>query len=445
MKVLFLEIDTEREWALASVGPAYVASYIRLHGHEASLLRVRPEEEMNDLIASIEKEAPDILGFSLTTRQWQRGAYVAGQIRKKLHIPVIAGGHHPTFAAEAVLQSEGFDYVCLGDGEESVAELLDCLEKGKEAIASHIANIWVQGGSRPQIRPPLKPLDKIPFLARDLLDERYGVAHLITQRGCPFPCTFCAAGGIRELYKNEGYLRRRSVQDVVKELYHIKRESPLNYVVFVDDTFTVNKDWVKEFCRIYGKKISTGFSINARVETVDRDMLDQLAMAGCSHIIYGVESGSRRMRKDVLHRPVENKRIIDVFNWTKKAGIMATANYMLGLPGETAEDIEQTLALNKELQPDDFGYFVFYPYPGTRLFLLCREKRFLPENWLDLPANNRQSILNLPELTKEEIEHYYNTFTEVRKQAYMNRYGAALSAENKAVASKSFEESAAVG
>jgi radical SAM superfamily enzyme YgiQ (UPF0313 family) len=445
MKILFIEIDTKREWALASVGPAYIASYIRLHGHEAALLRVRPEEEVHDLISSIEKEAPDILGFSLTTRQWLRSAHVAGEIRKKLNIPTIAGGHHPTFAPESVLQTEGFDYVCLGDGEEPVVELLDCLEKGKEATVSQIANMWVKGASRPDIRPPLKPLDKIPFLARDLLDERYGVAHLITQRGCPFPCTFCAAGGIRDLYKNEGYLRRRTVQDVVKELYLIKGESALNYVVFVDDTFTVNKDWVREFCRIYGKEISTGFSINARVETVDRNMMDQLAKAGCRHIIYGVESGSKHIRRDIMNRPIENQRIIDVFNWTKEACIMATANYMIGLPGETVDDIKQTLALNEELQPNDFGYFVFYPYPGTRLFYMCQEKHFLPENWLELPANNRQSILNLPDLTKEEIEHYYNEFTEVRKQAYMSRYGSALSEADKALASKIFENSAAIG
>jgi radical SAM superfamily enzyme YgiQ (UPF0313 family) len=151
------------------------------------------------------------------------------------------------------------------------------------------------------------------------------------------------------------------------------------------------------------------------------------------------------MRRDLLDRPVENQRIIDVFNWTKKAGIMATANYMIGLPGETVDDIEQTLALNEELQPDDFAYFVFYPYPGTRLLELCRQKNYLPENWLELPANNRQSILNLPDLTKEEIEHYYNEFTDVRKQAYMSRYGSALSEADKALASKSFEDSAAIG
>jgi len=445
MKILFLEIDTEREWALASVGPAYISSYIRRQGYEAALLRVRSGQKVRDLIGPIEKEAPDILGFSLTTRQWHRAAYVAGEIRKKLNIPVIAGGHHPTFTPEAVLQREGFDYVCLGEGEEAVAELLDGLGKGEEIKEGQIANIWVKGASRPEIRPPAKPLDKIPFLARDLLDEQHGVVHLITQRGCPFPCSFCAAGGIRELYKNKGYLRRRTVEDVVRELCQIKEEHPLNYVVFLDDTFTVNQGWVREFCQAYGEQISTGFSINARVETVSRDIVNCLAKAGCRHIIYGVESGSMRIRHDIMNRPVENHRFVDVFKLTKEAGVMATANYMIGLPGETPDDIEQTLALNKEIEPDDFGYFVFYPYPGTQLFHLCREKGFLPENWLELPANNRQSILDLPDLTKEDIEYYYNKFTEVRNQAYLNRYGSGLSDEAKAQASKIFEESAALG
>jgi radical SAM superfamily enzyme YgiQ (UPF0313 family) len=191
--------------------------------------------------------------------------------------------------------------------------------------------------------------------------------------------------------------------------------------------------------------MGTGFSINARVETINRNMIDQLAGAGCKHIIYGVESGSLRIRRDILNRPVENQRYIDIFNWTKQANILVTANYMIGLPGEKSEDIDKTLALNYELEPDDFGYFVFYPYPGTRLFYFCHEKGFLPENYLKLPANNRQSILNLPDLTRDDIEYYYNLFTKVRENAYMDRYGSALNAEDKALVSKSFEKSAAVG
>jgi radical SAM superfamily enzyme YgiQ (UPF0313 family) len=285
----------------------------------------------------------------------------------------------------------------------------------------------------------------MPFVARDLLDEQHGVIHGITQRGCPFQCTFCAAGAIDGLYDNGRYLRRRTVKDVVRELRHIKQEGPLNYVIFLDDTFTVYRGWVREFCRVYGKEIGAGFSINARVETVSRDMIDQLAEAGCRHIIYGVESGSMRIRRDILNRPVENRRFVDVFNWTKQAHVMVTANYMMGLPGETPDDIEQTLTLNDELEPDDFGYFVFYPYPGTRLFHVCRHKRYLPENWLELPANNGQSILSLPDLTPDDIEYYYNEFSKVREHAYMSRYGSALSEEDKALVGKGFAESAAVG
>lgn len=445
MKILFLEVDTERTWGLASVGPGYIGSYIRLYGHEAALLRILPDQKVEDIICGIENEAPDILGFSLTTRQWQRAAYVAGEIRNKLDIPMIAGGLHPTFAPESVLETEYFDYVCLGEGEEALCDLVSCLEKCEEICAGSIKNIWIRGASRPDLRPPFEPIDKMPFIARDLLDEKHGVIHISTQRGCPFPCTFCAAGAIDDLYGNAGYIRRRSIDNLLEELGQIRQKSSVNYIIFLDDTFTVNRDWVKEFCLIYGKEMGTGFSINARVETINRNMIDQLAEAGCRHIIYGVESGSLHIRRDILNRPVENQRYIDIFNWTKQANILVTANYMIGLPGEKSEDIEQTLALNYELEPDDFGYFVFYPYPGTRLFYFCHEKGFLPENYLKLPANNRQSILNLPDLTKDDIEYYYNLFTKVRENAYMDRYGSALNAEDKALVSKSFEKSAAVG
>jgi anaerobic magnesium-protoporphyrin IX monomethyl ester cyclase len=445
MKILFLEIDTERTWAVASVGPSYIGSYIRLHGHEAGFLRVPPDKKVHDLIPDIEREAPGIIGFSLCTRQWQRAAYLARELRETIGVPMIAGGLHPTFAPLSVLGSEGFDYVCLGEGEQAVCDLLSSLEKGEEICESRIPNIWVKGGCRPEMRPPFSPLDEMPFMARDLLDEKYGVIHMSTQRGCPFPCTFCAAGALSELYKKRRYIRRRSIENVLRELRQIRQEGPLHYVIFLDDTFTINRAWIKEFCRAYGKEMGIGFSINARVETVDREMIDWLAEAGCRHIIYGIESGSMRIRRDILNRPVEDARFVVVFDWTKQANIMVTANYMIGLPGETPKDIEQTLSLNDALAPDDFGYFVFYPYPGTRLFDTCRTQGFLPENYGELPANNRQSILNLPDLTKDDIEYYYNMFTKTRENAYMKRYGSAFQGEDRALVRECFEKSAAVG
>jgi radical SAM superfamily enzyme YgiQ (UPF0313 family) len=444
MKILFLEIDTERTWALASVGPACIASYIREYGHDASMLRIKPDHGIQDIIGNIEKESPHIIGLSLTTRQWLRAVTVARGIKEELNLPIIAGGLHPTFAASSVLESGVFDAVCIGEGEEAVCETLDLMEKGGDTHTTSIPNIWVKGAGSPIMRPPLS-VDHMPFMTRDLLDEIEGVIHISTMRGCPFPCTFCTGGAIVRLYSGKEYIRRRSVDNILRELRHIRNNGPIHYVIFLDDTFTLNRGWVEQFCREYSREIGVGFSINARADTVTPDMITMLAHTGCKHIIYGVESGSQRIREEILKRPGDNMQVVDVFKWTKGAGILATANYMLGIPGETHDDIEETLALHEELAPDDFGYFVFYPYPGTSLFEICRERGYLPENYLELPANNRQSILNLPDLTKDEIDHYYKVFTGLREKIFLQQYGGALDETQKAIAIKSLRDSADTG
>ncbi len=267
----------------------------------------------------------------------------------------------------------------------------------------------------PTLRPPFEPIDALPFMARDMLDERFGVVHIATQRGCPYPCTYCAARQFSDLYQGSygSFGRRRSHENVLDELSHLGRHGQLNYIIFLDDTFTINHAWVKAFCESYAERFHIPFSIHARAETVNENLISQMSNAGCRHIVYGVESGSERVRRDILDRRVSNDRLRTVFRWTHEAGILATANYMIGIPGETKEDIERTLALHEELDPDDFGYFVFYPYPGTRLFHLCKERGYLPDNYYDLPANHRTTILTLPNLSAEDIEAYYRGFTEV--------------------------------
>jgi radical SAM superfamily enzyme YgiQ (UPF0313 family) len=201
---------------------------------------------------------------------------------------------------------------------------------------------------------------------------------------------------------------------------------------------------VREFCRVY-EQFRIPFSLHARVETVNEDMLARLAAAGCRHIVYGVESGSLRVRREIMKRPVRNQRFKDVFRWTRDAGIIVTANYMLGLPGETRDDIEQTLALHDELLPDDFGYFVFYPYPGTALFQTCRDNGMLPPDYLDRPANHRTSILALPDLTQFDIDEYYERFTRIRERDSLRRMGSAATTESQAMAVEGVRVSAAVG
>jgi anaerobic magnesium-protoporphyrin IX monomethyl ester cyclase len=428
MRVLFLEMDTENEWAVASLGPAFLAAWLRGHGHEAAFLRVPVERPVPAIAADVVRQAPGLIGVSITTRQWLRARDVLGGLRQITPVPVIVGGLHATFSPEEVLRHDGIDYVCLGEGESAMLDLVNALEAGRDAEGPGIANIWAKGGPRPVLRNPIEPLDAVPFLARDMLDERWGVRHMSTQRGCPFPCTFCAARMYDKLYDSAdttSYGRRRGHANVLAELTELRAQGPLNYVIFLDDTFTIHHRWVREFCQLYGREFGVPFSLNARVETVNQPMLRELAAAGCKHIVYGVESGSERVRREIMKRAAGNQRFRDVFRWTREAGIMATANYIIGTPGESREEMDETIALHHELEPVDFGFFVFYPYPGTELFQLCLANGYLPEDYLTLPANHRQSILNLPNVTQADIAAVYEEWTRIRVQSALRRVPAA--------------------
>ena len=420
MRVLFIEVDSEQSWAVAGIGPSFIAAYLRQHGHQVEFLRVPTDHDFDSIERKVRKASPDLIGMSLTTRQWLPGRALACRLRDRVDVPIIAGGLHPSFSPEDVLDCPGLDYVCLGEGEVAMLELLRALESGKPVAG--IPNIWSKGHPRPKLRPPFEPIDSLPFMARDMLDEYEGVIHMATQRGCPFPCTYCAAGMIAKLYGDSGeYGRRRSVANVLEELSFIRDTGKLYYVIFLDDTFTIYRRWVKEFCDEYGKNFKVPFSLHARVETVTEEMINSLAAAGCHQITYGVESGSERIRRKVMKRGVDNQRFHDVFEWTRKAGIHVTANYMLGLPGETRDDLQQTLDLAEALDITDFGYFVFYPFPGTPLFGECVSKGYLPKDYLERTANHRESILDLPDLTKEDISEYYDRFTDLRQNRYNQR------------------------
>jgi anaerobic magnesium-protoporphyrin IX monomethyl ester cyclase len=413
MRVVFLEVDTESQWAMASLGAAFLGAELRRHGHEAILVRATIGMTDAEVVERVREARPGLIGVSMTTRQWLRARHLVGVIREHLDVPVVAGGLHATFSPEAVLAAPGFDFAGLGECEEAMVDLVAALEAGRSPHG--IANIWVRGGFRPVLRKPVEPIDRLPFAARDLLDEPRGTVQVSTQRGCPFPCTYCGARMFNELYEGTGeYGRRRSHENVFEELRGLREQGRLSYVIFLDDTFTIHHPWVKEFCRRYKEEFSVPFCLHARVETVNEPMLEMLAGAGCQMITYGVESGSERVRREVMKRPVTNQRFRDVFRWTRQNRIMTIANYMLGLPGETRAELDETYELAEELDSFDLGYFVFYPYPGTHLFTTCREKGYLPEDYLMRPANHRESILRLPDLTQEDIDAVYDQFTELR-------------------------------
>lgn len=418
MKVVFLEIEADRDWALSAVGPSCLGAWLREHGHDAELVVAGRDEAVDTVRAKVMAADPGLIGVSMTTRQWLRGREVVAGLAP-CPVPLIAGGLHATFCADAVLATPGFDAVCVGEGERALLAAVEALEAGRSLDG--IDN--VRTGPEPaKLGPPVSPLDTLPWMARDLLREPPGVVNVSTQRGCPFPCTYCAARMLDELYGDGRYGRRRSVEHVVGELQALKAGGAC-YVVFLDDTFTLNPSWLRAYLPVHGERVGMPFSLHARVETMSDPLLALLAEAGCDQITYGVESGSERVRREVMKRPVTNARIADVFARTKAAGIRVTANYMLGLPDETPEDLDATFELHLELDPDVFGYFVFYPYPGTPLFKTCLDRGILPADWAERPAVHHRSVLALEHLGADDLTRVWQRFTDDRVQRTAARYG----------------------
>ncbi len=411
MKILFIELEVEAEWGLAAAGPAYIASSVRQAGHQAELITLRWQQQPRAILPQLLAAEADLIGFSLTTTQWPRAQEVAREIRHHLATPIIAGGLHATFSSESILESGLFDYCCIGEGELAVTELLHRLASGSADPAAGVAGIRSPGEPLPRAAAVVEDLDLLPFPDRDFLQEPHGVVYLSTQRGCPYPCSYCAAAALQQLSTEiGGRVRRRSVSNVLTELRQIRAQRGLSYVVFLDDTFTLDRAWIATFCRDYRAHIGVGFSANARAENSSEALLDQLQQAGCRHLAFGVESGSERVRREILRRPVTNQRLLQAVRSTQARGMLATVSYMIGVPGERPEEIEETMAFHQQLKPDDFSLFIYYPYPGTALYALCRERGYLQEGDPAPVVPAGRSVLRLPGLSAQQLQAYYEKF-----------------------------------
>ncbi len=383
-------------------GIGMLVSVLKRAGNEARVLYLHEEPAAEELIDMARAHEPGLIGFSAATNQYPRACKLAGILKNALDVPLIIGGVHATLDPENVMSEGPFDMLCTGEGEGAVVDLARALEHGEDY--SEIPNLWVRrnnGFIRNEPRNLVEDLDSLPFPDREEFEfetimEKQKSASMLSGRGCPFNCAYCANEGLRALYRGKGeFVRRRSVDNVLEEMDKLAGFYDVKKWHFHDDIFTIDRPWVDEFCERYKRNFSIPFDVNVRVETVDREMLSMLRSAGCEWIQVGVESGSDRVRREVMRRPMEAERIVRVFEDARDLGLLTWSFNMVGLPGETPEDAEATYELNRKLCPDHMQVSVFNPYPGTRLLRECQERGvitgesrpgyFIPDTVLDLP------------------------------------------------------------
>jgi radical SAM superfamily enzyme YgiQ (UPF0313 family) len=301
----------------------------------------------------------DIVCFSCTSPQYKHAQSLARDL-KVSHPTVVTvfGGAHPSALPLDVAADPVVDIVVQGEGE---LPILDIVNHG----GVHCPKIY----SYQQVCN----LDQLPMPDRyKILNERNirqakadtgkRITSIFSSRGCPFNCAFCAS---RCIWKG---VRSRSANHVLVEVRDVVHNLEIDFLKFSDDTFTIDKRRVLEFCE---KKVTSGldvpFGANAHINTVDEGVLIGLAGSGCEELWFGIESGSPRLRQD-MHKSTSNDHIIDVFKMCKKYDIRTRAYFLLGMPTETIEDIRMTEDLCDQLDPDIVGFTLLSPYPGSAYY-----------------------------------------------------------------------------
>jgi radical SAM superfamily enzyme YgiQ (UPF0313 family) len=351
------------------LGALSLISYLNSRGHTARLF-IKNRSYDSDL----RKFAPDLFAFSVTTGV-HRGALAEAARLKRINaaIPVILGGPHATHFPE-VIENEGIDYICRGEGEQALAELADRLAAGEDT--TDIANLWVktpEGIIRNEVRPLIEDLDSLPFTDRSHYD-RYPLLKnnhfrlFISGRGCPFSCRHCHNKSLQRLYQGKGRLyRKRSVEKVCEEIAAVKDKYGLQAVDFCDDIFSLDRKWLARFAQVYPRRVGLPFACNFRADNVDREIAEYLKEAGCRAVLIGVESGSDKLRNGLLGKNVPDQKLLDCAEIFHKCDIAIQTTNMLGLPGETLEQGLETVKINRQMGTDLPWCSVLQPYPRTEL------------------------------------------------------------------------------
>jgi anaerobic magnesium-protoporphyrin IX monomethyl ester cyclase len=412
-------------------GLGYISSVLRDSGHETTLVYLQHEPEQAAFLQQIADLAPDVVAFSATTHQYPYVETCAAWIKQNLpRLVIVVGGTHATLVPEEVIASPHIDVACVGEGEYPLLELADALQQGR--TYDDISNLWVRKNGqviRNSLRPLISDLDSLPFPDRALfgfdkiLAANDGWVDLMAGRGCPYGCSYCCNPALRQRSKGLGkYVRFRSASNILAEVRSLSSSYAIRTLNFQDDIFTLDHEWTLQFCQAYGEEFAYPFWINTRVESINNEeLVAALARAGCRGIRVGLESGNEQLRAEILKRRMSNEEIRRAFALARKYGLETYTCNMLGIPGETAAMIEQTISLNRELQPTDLQFSVFYPYPMTELYDLSMREGLIEKGQFLPSYYERKSVLSLPTLSQQELERGYDQFLQLKRELRMKR------------------------
>lgn len=427
MKVLFIDpprivkknVRTSRVKE-PDLGIGYLASAAKVAGHEVKVVDAFAEAiGLDEISRRVTEFGPDVIGMPLFTFKVKEASEIARLAKQSNpEIKVITGGAHASAIPVRTLEEfPSFDYAVSGEGEEVLTEVLRILSSGSDDFSSIDGLTWRNGGEIVKNRPraAIKNLDALAFpdwglFPLDLYFPLYNIKReflelpISSARGCIGRCTFC-------FRLTRGYIRSRSPENVIDEIERDVSEYGAESVIFMDESFTADPERTRELCasmirRNVHKKAH--WLCETRVDRVDRELLVYMKEAGCSHISFGIESGSQKIM-DANKKGITLKQAEDAIKTAKEVGLQVDAYFIFGLPYDNIDTMKQTRLFPIKADPDFANYFILVPYPGTLAMKLAEQgkanMKLLSRDWSDYGIQIG-SAMELQDVSRSRLENF---------------------------------------
>ena len=367
-----------------TLGVEYLIAVLRSHGHNVGVVfdsrGFKPWEASNpttksdtQLVNNVVKTDCDVLFAYSTTNNFKRLVNIFDLVKASAPNMVIAvGGPHPTYAHEHTIRKKSIDYLCRGEGEIAILQIIDLIEGRRTNLPP---GVYRMAGDRIEgqgFGTLVGKLDDLPYPDKsDFFENVPNVRSVYTAaggRGCYNSCTFCNSPTMRNHYRGEGFqfMRRRSVEDLVRELAVAKEVYKPHLIAFADDVFIYNRRYMLEFAKQYKEHIGIPFGCSTIPDFFHEDVIDALVEAGLSAVDLGVQSLNPDTRLSVFGRTETNEEYSNFVSMLKKRGVYTISDHIIN-PWDSRENLKQQLVLYSEARPDFINVFHLQYFPDTNV------------------------------------------------------------------------------
>lgn len=403
----------------------YLAAVLKKNGYQVELWDYVVEPfSLEEFIKRIADSGPQLIGITTMTNTVSSAKKLIKAVKTNFkNIYTVAGGIHVSALPERTMREiQELDFVCVGEGEYTLLELCRALQFKKDLNSVKGLVHRVSGGEVVcnERRQLILDLNLIPFPDRDLVDSSFycrshtsrgisrkflRVSEIITSRGCPNQCIFCAG------HVNYGHrVRFRDAKNVLEEIKECIDKYKTNHFTFLDDTFTLLQDRAEQTC-LGLKELGVSWDCNTRVNNVSPELLKIMAESGCRKVSFGIEASSERMLK-LIKKGITLDRVRKAVRWAKEAKIkFVEGTFILGAhPSETREEVEMAINLAKELDLDFIFYGIIVPFPGTEVYDIMYKRGYIDENinWQDFIFFGEEPPWRTDNFTPKELVELQN-------------------------------------